>query len=298
MNRQVKIRLRPGGNRLRNCCDPGGTDVNSFGGSFKNCFDPGCGDTGGYLGAVNDLAASLATAAEQLACCCLAPLAGFASLGGLAAGACASLPCCENERFDDGDGRCCNPFAGRSDDCCGNCDDGGPEACSGCRSGDCCGSCSCCGASSCGGDCGCWPCWLPHRIEPVNAVVGPGSVVRVKVDIVNRSLSNREFLIAATGAGASVAKGDPSTADLGPMDCGELAAILHVPAAATHHEPPISLLLWVRGCKDYCIPVCLRVHQDAPGATFTRRVVEQTDDCHTWRDHFYVSRPCAGSRQG
>jgi hypothetical protein len=120
--------------------------------------------------------------------------------------------------------------------------------------------------------------------------IGVDSALRVEFSIANRSLKARHFLVAATGRDASYAKGDPSDTVIEPMGHGVLAAVVRVPAKV--ESARIDLTLWVRGCRDYIVPVCALVEGERGGALERRSIVEQVDDCHTWRDHFYVSRPC------
>lgn len=138
----------------------------------------------------------------------------------------------------------------------------------------------------------CWPCWLPHRLQPVHEVVCPGSALRIKFPVANQSLEHRTFIVAATGPDATLAKGAPSTVDVDPMSSGELTAVIRVPATATAGTS-INLTLWVRGCQDYVTPVCVIPEGERCGIVAVRRVIDQPDTCHTWRDHFYVSRSCA-----
>lgn len=173
---------------------------------------------------------------------------------------------------------------------CGNF--GGPAR-GGCSGGNCSG-----GACSGGhGEHGCRPCWLPCELAPIEAEICPDSAVRVRFHVVNNSLVTRTFIVAATGRDARLAKGAPSTVTVDPMSRGELAAVIRVPFRGEgHHHRLVELTLWVRGCADFVVPVRLRPGADEGcGFTIVRHIVDQPDTCHTWQDHFAVSRTCAST---
>jgi hypothetical protein len=190
-------------------------------------------------------------------------------------------------------------------DPCGPCGD----ACGGAGGCDC-GSCAQCGGVGCG-SCGgaglasslpcfsggekpCYPCWMPRQLAPICESVCPGSALRIHFCLTNLSLQSQPFLVAATGAGAKYAAGDPSTVTIEPMDRGELTAVIKVPASA--EGECIQLLIWVRGCSDHMVPVTIVADGERCGLTLTRHIVEEPDTCHTYRDHFYVHRPCGDQR--
>lgn len=190
-------------------------------------------------------------------------------------------------------------------DTCG----GTSSAGSGCTTAtwDACGDCGGAGCASCipvpvpipvpvlqCGDDACWPCWLPRRLAPICESVCPGSVLRVRFPVTNLSNEERRFIVAATGEGSRLAAGSPSSVLLGPMGDGELVAVIRVPANFDGQR--IRLSLWVRGCLDHVVPVTIVADGECCGVIATRSVVEQPDTCHTWRDHFYVSRPCRPAR--
>jgi len=166
--------------------------------------------------------------------------------------------------------------------------------CSSCDTDTCdrCGSTPCACASASADPC--WPCWMPTTLAGVHDRVCAGSFVRVTVCVENRSLREQEFFIAATGPDASLASGSPSSVAVDPLSSGTLEAVIKVPS--TREGECIDLTLWVRGCHDYVVPVRLVADGDRCNGTHVRHVVEQTDTCHTWRDHFYVSRPCGHDR--
>jgi hypothetical protein len=138
---------------------------------------------------------------------------------------------------------------------------------------------------------------MPERLPPVHAKVCVDSAFRVEFPIRNLSLVQRTFMVAATGPDASQAKGAPSTDVVEPMGKGLVVAVIRFPATAPQGTR-LELTLWVRGCRDYIVPLCLVAEGDRCGIVEKRPIVEQVDRCHTWRDHFYVSSPCVPVRGG
>lgn len=142
------------------------------------------------------------------------------------------------------------------------------------------------------GDAGCAPCQLPRQLAPVRTVIGAGSELRVHFAVSNRSRLARDYLVAATGDDADLARGAPSAVTIDPMASGSLTAVIRVPRSV----PPcttLSLTLWVRGCGDFVLPVRIRPLPVGCGQIRRRRVLDQSDTRHTWADHFATTRPCA-----
>jgi hypothetical protein len=137
---------------------------------------------------------------------------------------------------------------------------------------------------------------MPERLKPISVKVCLDSPFRVEFSIENRSLAYRTFLVAATGPDASAARGAPSTDEIEPMGKGRVAAVIRFPKGA-EQGARLELMLWVRGCRDYVVPVCAVAEGDRCGIVATRPIIEQVDRCHTWRDHFYVSSPCVPVRR-
>jgi hypothetical protein len=140
----------------------------------------------------------------------------------------------------------------------------------------------------------CEPCWYPEQLDDVVLDVCPGSTVRIKFHVFNRQVESRQFILAATGPDADKAFGAPSTLDLGPWEQGCLVAKIRVPE--DEDDCPLELLLWVRGCRDHVTRVVLTPCDADCSPQVERRVVDTRHDCHSWRDHFYLSTPCANRK--
>ena len=189
--------------------------------------------------------------------------------------------------------RICNPFAV----CNGNCGTQCGNPCGGIKlpCGVPKGGCSCSGG--CGCDDTCQPCWYPEQLDDIVLDACPGSTVRIRFRVFNRSIEPRRFVLAATGPDAHRAFGAPSTLDLGPWERGWLVARIRVPEGIGPNER-LELLLWVRGCRDHVTAVVLTACEDDCSPLVDREITDAHHDCHSWRDHFYAATPCpARSRQ-
>ena len=137
-------------------------------------------------------------------------------------------------------------------------------------------------------------CWMPSELSPIVSAVCPGAKGRVRFLVRNCGLADRKVFIAATGPGAHLAIGSPSTATIGALETGELSAEVTLPDGTASAD----LILWIRGCNDHAVPWTVTVSDN--GCATTHEV--SLEDCpgtqHYWHDHFAQPRPCRNHRRG
>ena len=134
-------------------------------------------------------------------------------------------------------------------------------------------------------------CWLPEVLPPVHSTVCAGSVARVRFTVHNCGLGARSVMLAATGPGAGLAVGNPSTAVIEPFGSAVLEAEVTAPASGD-----VSLTLWIRGCHDHITNWIVTASGRSCDSTHERVVNDCPETQHRWYDHFAQPHACPGQR--
>jgi hypothetical protein len=137
-------------------------------------------------------------------------------------------------------------------------------------------------------------CWMPNELPAITSAVCAGAKARVRFLVRNCGLADRQVFVAATGPGAHLAIGSPSTATIGALETGELTAEVTVPDGTAG----VELILWVRGCNDHVVPWTITVSDNGCATTHEISIEDCPGTQHYWHDHFAQPRPCRNARHG
>lgn len=140
------------------------------------------------------------------------------------------------------------------------------------------------------------PCWVPVDLGIHTSRVCPGMAASIAICVTNCDQRPSTITATATGPDAGHVSISPTALVLGPKERGCIHFTFQ--AAKPGESPDREAILWVRGCKEYCLRWRIRRGDVADCRTPKFEVDDCPDLLHHWYDHFYCRRPCFGRRTG